>query len=109
MIRQRTVCAIRLLRRLHDTKPTSLAKIATEQNVSLSYMEQIAAPLRDHGYIAGIRGPGGGYIRLKDLHNIEVHEIDQALYRDNPGIYVTGISVDDVLDPVGTGKQEDAA
>lgn len=39
----------------------SLAEIATRQEISLSYLEQLFARLRKGGLVKSVRGPGGGY------------------------------------------------
>ena len=42
-------------------RPISLAEIATRQEISLSYLEQLFAHLRRSGLVSSVRGPGGGY------------------------------------------------
>jgi Rrf2 family transcriptional regulator, iron-sulfur cluster assembly transcription factor len=39
----------------------ALAEIATRQEISLSYLEQLFARLRRKGLVQSARGPGGGY------------------------------------------------
>ncbi|MBT8447531.1 MAG: Rrf2 family transcriptional regulator [Gammaproteobacteria bacterium] len=47
---------------IHDgAGPTSLADIASRQDISLSYLEQLFAQLRRSGLVVSTRGPGGGY------------------------------------------------
>jgi len=41
--------------------PVSLADIASRQQVSLSYLEQMFSRLRHDGLVQSVRGPGGGY------------------------------------------------
>ncbi|MBC6429041.1 MAG: Rrf2 family transcriptional regulator [Cellvibrionales bacterium] len=41
--------------------PVSLADISRRQAISLSYLEQLFAKLRQHRLVASVRGPGGGY------------------------------------------------
>ena len=43
-------------------KPVSLADIATRQEISLSYLEQLFGKLRRGGLVKSVRGPGGGYL-----------------------------------------------
>jgi Rrf2 family iron-sulfur cluster assembly transcriptional regulator len=45
-----------------DGQPVSLADIATRQEISLSYLEQLFARLRRAGLVTSARGPGGGYV-----------------------------------------------
>jgi len=42
-------------------KPVSLQDIATSQEISLSYLEQLFSRLRKNKLVKGTRGPGGGY------------------------------------------------
>lgn len=42
--------------------PVSLAEIAERQEISLSYLEQLFAKLRQAGLVRSVRGPGGGYL-----------------------------------------------
>ena len=41
-------------------RAVSLAEIATRQEISLSYLEQLFARLRKGGLVQSVRGPGGG-------------------------------------------------
>ena len=40
--------------------PVPLSEISVCQGISMSYVDQIFARLRDHGLVQGIPGPGGG-------------------------------------------------
>lgn len=53
----------------------TLAQLTTDQNISLSYLEQLFARLRDRGMVVGVRGPGGGYRLARPAHEISVAEI----------------------------------
>lgn len=44
-----------------DGRPVTLADIASRQEISLSYLEQLFAKLRAGGFVTSVRGPGGGY------------------------------------------------
>ncbi len=41
--------------------PITLAEIASRQDISLSYLEQLFAKLRRADLVRSVRGPGGGY------------------------------------------------
>jgi Rrf2 family iron-sulfur cluster assembly transcriptional regulator len=41
--------------------PVPLSDIATRQQISLSYLEQMFSKLRHQGLVTSTRGPGGGY------------------------------------------------
>lgn len=55
------VMAMADLARNGADRAVSLAEIATRQEISLSYLEQLFARLRKAGLVKSIRGPGGGY------------------------------------------------
>lgn len=55
------VMAMADLARVQMDKPVTLADIATRQEISLSYLEQLFAQLRRAGLVTSMRGPGGGY------------------------------------------------
>jgi Rrf2 family transcriptional regulator, iron-sulfur cluster assembly transcription factor len=47
---------------LHDSEgPVCLSEIATRQDISLPYLEQLFTRLRRRGLVTSTRGPGGGY------------------------------------------------
>jgi Rrf2 family iron-sulfur cluster assembly transcriptional regulator len=41
--------------------PVPLSDLAVRHGISLSYLEQVFAKLRQHGLVESTRGPGGGY------------------------------------------------
>lgn len=51
------------------------AEIAADQGISVSYVEQLFANLRESGLIEGVRGPGGGYRLSQDPKDITVADI----------------------------------
>lgn len=60
-------------------RPISLADISQRQEISLSYLEQLFAKLRQRGLVQSVRGPGGGY-RLGGLpETISVADIIRAV------------------------------
>ncbi len=60
-------------------RPTALADIAQRQEISISYLEQLFARLRQAGLIRSVRGPGGGYILSRPAAEISIGEICQAV------------------------------
>jgi Rrf2 family transcriptional regulator, iron-sulfur cluster assembly transcription factor len=60
-------------------KPVSLAGIAERQGLSQSYLEQLFSKLRKKGLIDARRGPGGGYILGKPVHEISVGDVIAAV------------------------------
>ncbi len=65
---------------LHGDKgPISLADISQRQEISLSYLEQLFAKLRQKDLVSSVRGPGGGYRLSRDCEAINVAEIIDAV------------------------------
>lgn len=62
-----------------DAKPISLGDISQRQEISLSYLEQLFAKLRQHKLVASVRGPGGGYLLNRPCNEINVAEIIDAV------------------------------
>lgn len=65
---------------LHATRsPVSLADISKRQQISLSYLEQLFAKLRQRSLVSSVRGPGGGYRLSRESTDIFVAEIIDAV------------------------------
>lgn len=60
-------------------KPISLADISQRQEISLSYLEQLFAKLRQNSLVTSVRGPGGGYRLSRAGSEISVAEIIDAV------------------------------
>jgi len=63
----------------HSSGPVTLADISVEQSISVSYLEQLFARLRNHGLVTGMRGPGGGYCLRRPATEITIAEILSAV------------------------------
>lgn len=72
---QHAIMAMLTLAIHDDTGAMRLGDIATQQGISLSYLEQIFARLRNGGLVEGIRGPGGGYRLARPAEEISLAEI----------------------------------
>lgn len=59
--------------------PVCLAEIASRQQLSLSYLEQLFGKLRRAGLVASARGPGGGYRLAHDAEAIAIADIVAAV------------------------------
>ncbi|MGE0417572.1 MAG: Rrf2 family transcriptional regulator [Acetobacteraceae bacterium] len=59
--------------------PVCLAEIATRQQLSLSYLEQLFGKLRRAGLVASARGPGGGYRLARSSDRIAIADIVAAV------------------------------
>jgi len=64
--------------------PVPLAELAVRHHISLSYLEQVFAKLRQHGLVDSTRGPGGGYTLGMAADAITVADIISAI-EDAPG------------------------
>jgi len=59
--------------------PVALADIATRQEISLSYLEQLFAKLRKGGLVKSVRGPGGGYLLAHPIEQTRISDIILAV------------------------------
>ncbi len=57
----------------------TLKSIAEHQGISVAYLEQLFAKLRDTGLVKGFRGPGGGYRLARPSSEISVYQIINAV------------------------------
>ncbi len=59
--------------------PVTLSDISQRQKISLSYLEQLFAKLRQSELVGSVRGPGGGYRLAKPLDEVSVADIILAV------------------------------
>lgn len=59
--------------------PVPLVDLALRHRISLSYLEQMFAKLRQHGLVESTRGPGGGYTLARKADAISVADIVGAI------------------------------
>jgi Rrf2 family iron-sulfur cluster assembly transcriptional regulator len=69
------VTAMMVLALQHNKGPVTLADISSQQSISVSYLEQLFANLRQHGLVTGMRGPGGGYCLARPASEITIASI----------------------------------
>lgn len=60
-------------------KPVSLAELANSQEMTVPYLEQIFAKLRQCGLVKSVRGPGGGYALTRSAEDICISDIIEAV------------------------------
>ena len=72
--------------------PVTLADISKNQDISISYLEQIFAKLRRTGLVTAARGPGGGYKLSRPAEAITLAEIMDTFNDDK---YVSADSFND--------------
>ena len=73
------VTAIIELASSKDRQPLALSLIAKKQNISLFYLEQIFSKLKKSALVEAIKGPGGGYILVKNPSEISIATIIKAI------------------------------
>ena len=56
-----------------------MKSLAHRQGISVKYMEQLIPLLKMAGLIRSVRGAGGGYTLSKDVHQINLRDIIDAL------------------------------
>ena len=73
------VSALTELSFLQSSGPVSLSDISLNQNIEITYLEQIFRKLRIPGIVKSIRGRNGGYLYAKDPANISIKEVMHAV------------------------------
>lgn len=73
------VMALVDLAAMGTNKPVALADIATRQEISLSYLEQLFAKLRRGGVVRSVRGPGGGYMLAIPAGQLRISDVILAV------------------------------
>ena len=59
--------------------PTPLSNVASKQNISVNYLEQLIATLRKAGLVKSVRGAHGGYILAYKPEDITVGDVIRTL------------------------------
>ena len=62
-----------------EGEAVSLARTAQRQKLSLNYLEQVFGMLRRSGIVAGVKGSNGGFRLTRDMDEITVKEVLEAL------------------------------
>ena len=58
-----------------DKKPVCGKEVASKQNISIAYIEQILIPMRNAGLVRTVRGRNGGYMLDRPAADITLLEI----------------------------------
>lgn len=59
----------------NGNRAVTIAEIAKNQAISISYLEQLFACLRKKNLVKGVRGPGGGYYLGRAADNISIADV----------------------------------
>lgn len=81
----------------------SLARTAQRQKLSLNYLEQVFGMLRRAGIVAGVKGSNGGFRLTRDMDEITVKEVLEALEGEFSIVEDAG---EDTQDPVRNALRE---
>ncbi|MFW5695735.1 MAG: RrF2 family transcriptional regulator [Alkalispirochaeta sp.] len=63
----------------YSGKPRPIKAIAAEENISPEFLEQIFFRLKKAGIIGSVRGPGGGFVLVKQPEEITIKDIFVAV------------------------------
>tara|TARA_B100001093_G_scaffold269096_1_gene257269 strand:+ start:278 stop:736 length:459 start_codon:yes stop_codon:yes gene_type:complete len=70
------------LTRRGNKKRVSLSDIASKQNISLPYLEQLFVKLRKAGIVKSFRGSSGGYVMSHEPEALRITDILKAVDQD---------------------------
>ncbi len=63
----------------YGQEPVKLKDIASRQDISLKYLEQVMFPLRISGYVKTHKGSKGGYVLARPPEEINMYDIVQTV------------------------------
>lgn len=75
-----------------EKEVVSISSIASRENISLSYLEQLVAKLKKAGLVVSVRGAGGGYQLARDAADISVGDILRALEGNLDAVECPGLN-----------------
>ena len=86
-----------------EKEPVSLTSIATRQEISLNYLEQLMAKLKKAELVESIRGVNGGYRLARPADEISVGDVLRALEGDLIPVECAGIDANKEKHCAGSG------
>ena len=86
-----------------EGEAVSLARTAQRQKLSLNYLEQVFGMLRRAGIVAGVKGSNGGFRLTRDMDEITVKEVLEALEGE---FSIAEDAGEDTQDPVRNALRE---
>jgi len=63
----------------YGQEPVKLKDIASRQEISLKYLEQVMFPLRISGYVKTRKGSQGGYVLARPPEEINMYDVIQTV------------------------------
>lgn len=72
----------------------ALRKIASEENISLKYLEQVARSMVEAGLLSSVRGYGGGYTLTRPASEIKAGDILRAAEGTTTPVACAGLAED---------------
>ncbi|MFW5689113.1 MAG: RrF2 family transcriptional regulator [Spirochaetota bacterium] len=87
--------AITNLAMANSDRPVPIKQIASEEEISPEFLEQIFFKLKKSGIISSVRGPGGGFILERDPSEVSVKDIFDAV---GEGLEITPCTGEDDCD-----------
>ena len=76
-------------------RPVPIKRIASEEEISPEFLEQIFFKLKKSGIISSVRGPGGGFTLEKDPADVSAKDIFEAV---GEGLEITPCTGEDDCD-----------
>lgn len=86
-----------------EKEPVSLTSIATRQEISLNYLEQLMAKLKKAELVESIRGVNGGYRLARSADEISVGDVLRALEGELIPVECAGIDTGKESHCTGSG------
>ncbi len=77
--RYAVMAVVDLAQHIECDKPAKMQEIASRQEISLNYLEQIFNKLKHARIITAVRGPSGGYFLSKKAETLYVSEVIAAV------------------------------
>lgn len=100
--------ALKIMMALSEDKVTTIRDLSSEVSLSISYLESLAAVLRDEGLIKGMPGMYGGYALSRSPSSITVTDILAAFIKSSTPFPVikalTSVSLKDLQDSAQASK-----
>lgn len=94
-ITNKTHYALRFLIHVAEVYPgghLSIAEVASKENISEKFLENIVSQLKSKGLVRAKRGAGGGYLLSLPPSHISLFQVIEAVESEVPGIAEEAVS-----------------